>query len=90
MIAAWSVVADEYYHYDMKIDELGYPRALFDTHHRRARQDSNGGGGDPSLRKGVYPPEAQGYPLLFCRCKAVGILLGGFFMGGERAGGNRS
>lgn len=28
MIAAWSVVADEYYHYDMKIDELGYPRAL--------------------------------------------------------------
>lgn len=28
VIAAWSVVADEYYHYDMKIDELGYPRAL--------------------------------------------------------------
>ena len=28
VIAAWSVVADEYYQYDMKIDELGYPRAL--------------------------------------------------------------
>ena len=28
VIAAWSVVADETYHYDMKVDELGYPRAL--------------------------------------------------------------
>ena len=91
VIAAWSVVADEYYHYDMKIDELGYPRALclIRTIEGRGRIQT-GGGGDPSLRKGVYPPEAQGYPLLFCRCKAVGILLGGFFMGGERAGGNRS
>lgn len=28
VIAAWSVVADEYYHYDMKEDDMGYPRAF--------------------------------------------------------------
>ena len=90
MIAAWSVVADEYYHYDMKIDELGYPRALCLIRTIEGRGRIQTEEGEILLRKGVYPPEAQGYPLLFCRCKAVGILLGGFFMGGERAGGNRS
>lgn len=28
VIAAWSVVADEYYHYDMRTDDMGYPRAF--------------------------------------------------------------
>lgn len=32
VIAAWSVVADEYYHYDMKEDEMGCPHALCFIH----------------------------------------------------------
>ena len=78
VIAAWSVVADEYYHYDMKIDELGYPRALCLIRTIEGRGRIQTEEGEILLS------------LLFCRCKAVGILLGGFFMGGERAGGNRS
>ena len=91
VIAAWSVVADEYYHYDMKIDELGYPRALclIRTIEGRGRIQTEEGEILLSEKEFILL-KAQGYPLLFMPLQSCGHITGWIFYGGERAGGNRS